>query len=295
MRGTEHSAAVLASVLVFAVAGIVGGAACGSFTADTSGEDGGGRGDDGSASGSDAAGAGDAGGDPAATDGGKTRNGYRATVIADGPLGYWRLGEPAGTMKAHDETGQFDGIYVGNCMLGVTGIVANETAVHFNGTDCTVDLGDHFEFTGKEAFSIEAWAKPDSPQGDFAHVFTRETRTPAMAPDTGYAFLFDDPTTVAFERSVNAINRKSGGTTTPTGGFVHVVATYDGGTVRVYVNGTPGAVEADGNAMTAVSVHAFIGSAGDGMNAFKGDIDEVAIYGKELSAAQVAAHYAAGR
>jgi hypothetical protein len=282
------STAIVASVL--AVASMTSASACGAFTAESSPDDGGARGNDGSVSGGDSGAAADGGGDPGALDSGKAHTGYRATVMADGPLGYWRLGESPGTTRAHDETGNFDGTYMGNCTLGVPGVVANETAVHFNGTDCTVDLGDHFEFTGISPFSIEAWVKPATPQPEFVHVFTREVR--ATSPISGYALLFDDPTSAAVERAVSANNRKTGGAAVPLGAFAHVVATYDGSQLRVYVNGIPaGGGAADATPMPAMSVHAFIGSAGGGDNFFKGDIDEVAVYGKALGAGQVQGHF----
>ena len=104
----------------------------------------------------------------------------------------------------------------------------------------------------------------------------------------------DNPTTAAFERVVNTVNRKTGGADLPSGVFVHVVATYDGAQMRVYVNGREtGAGATDNTAMPATTVNAFIGSAGIGTNYFKGDIDEVAVYDKALSAVQIAAHYAA--
>jgi hypothetical protein len=48
---------------------------------------------------------------------------YREAVMADGPIGYWRLDEPAGTL-ARDETGQWDGTYVGDLAQGQPGAVS---------------------------------------------------------------------------------------------------------------------------------------------------------------------------
>jgi len=51
---------------------------------------------------------------------------YRATVLADTPLAYWRLGETTGTV-AHDETGNgHDGTYIGGYTLGQTGALTGD-------------------------------------------------------------------------------------------------------------------------------------------------------------------------
>ena len=74
----------------------------------------------------------------------------------------------------------------------------------------------------------------------------------------------------------------------------HVVATYDGATFRLYMNARlvvsmPRASTYDSN------THApSIGAGVDGVNAFDGDIDEVAWYNTALSGARVQAHFLAG-
>ena len=51
---------------------------------------------------------------------------YRAAVLADSPLAYWRLGETSGTV-AHDETGNgHDGTYVGGVTLGQPGALTGD-------------------------------------------------------------------------------------------------------------------------------------------------------------------------
>src|SRR5277367_551581 len=39
-----------------------------------------------------------------ATDTGDATSAYRAAVLADTPVGYWRLNDPAGSASCHDET-----------------------------------------------------------------------------------------------------------------------------------------------------------------------------------------------
>src|SRR5260370_4985966 len=85
----------------------------------------------------------------------------------------------------------------------------------------------------------------------------------------------------------------TGGTSTA-GTVYHVVGTYDGTNQRLYVNG---ALSAGRTAVTAnlVQTNASIGAENTGswVDFFPGEIQEVAIHGAALSAAQIAADYAA--
>jgi hypothetical protein len=84
----------------------------------------------------------------------------------------------------------------------------------------------------------------------------------------------------------------------PVGTFVagqtyHVVGTYDGTTQRLYVNGALVASAALTGPATSNTNPLVIGSWGGTNEFFAGRIDEVAIYTKALTSAQVQAHYSA--
>ncbi|MGZ4319980.1 MAG: LamG-like jellyroll fold domain-containing protein, partial [Gaiellaceae bacterium] len=89
-------------------------------------------------------------------------------------------------------------------------------------------------------------------------------------------------------------NRKqiSSGNGALTSSFKYFVVTYDGSKVRWYVNGAL-------KTTSAISFPASNGSAalqlgkGEAGNYGNNDLDEVALYGTALSAARIAAHYAA--
>src|SRR5207248_5657870 len=61
-------------------------------------------------------------------------SGYAATVIADNPVAYWRLGEAAGP-TALDSWGLHDGTYYGKEIFGQPGVLVRDsnTSVHFAG------------------------------------------------------------------------------------------------------------------------------------------------------------------
>lgn len=65
---------------------------------------------------------------------------YRAAVLADQPVAYWRLDDT--DMIARDQLGTNAGTYSGGCTLSVPGAITSDsdTAVGFDGTTCEVDL-----------------------------------------------------------------------------------------------------------------------------------------------------------
>lgn len=80
--------------------------------------------------------------------------------------------------------------------------------------------------------------------------------------------------------------------------YMHVVGTYDGSSMILYVNGSPVASAQDTRVAGPLSVNAYIGSYGFAATSdtgpFDGTLDEVALYNVPLSQQQVAAHYSAG-
>jgi hypothetical protein len=76
-----------------------------------------------------------------------------------------------------------------------------------------------------------------------------------------------------------------------TGGFHHVVGTFDGKSMRIYVDGTVVAEEAapiGAIAVTASNVHIGLKRVGaPNVDAFSGVLDEVVLYDRGLNAAEV--------
>jgi hypothetical protein len=87
---------------------------------------------------------------------------YGATITADTPVSYWRLGETSG-LGAADAMGAHAGAYVGGPALGATGALTGDsnTSVALNGTSQSVSVADQspFRFAGTAPFSAEIWFK----------------------------------------------------------------------------------------------------------------------------------------
>lgn len=278
--GVGAGCALIAGVEEGALATASGGAG-GTATATGSGEPGG--------AGGSSTGAGtNTGGSGTGTNtgggGGSSGPTYAEMVLGDGPVAYWRLGEDT-TPTAVDATGNgHDGLYVGGVTIGVPGAIAGDadTAVHFDG-DAEVTVGDVFGFEGNAPFSVEVWLMPEIDACSFIGKVWRDTTGTYQG---WLVYLQDNELTV--RRGYNL-----GGPMPPEGEFTHVVATYDGYTLRLYENGQ---LQSDREVSDAVPTHAEPFTFGRTYEwvAFQGVLDEVAVYDTNLPPARILAHYEKG-
>jgi hypothetical protein len=230
---------------------------------------------------------------------------YAATVKQDAPLAYWRVDEPSGTV-ALDHTGHgHDASYVGGVTLRAAGAILNDpdTAITLDGTTGHVDAsdpdaGDAFAFLGTAPMSLEAWVLPTGLTPSYQRVFSHE---PVTSPREGYLMYVrstnGDPSTFSLERwSDGGVDQCP--TTAPVteGTWHHLVATYDGTTSTVYLDGTVVAASASVRPLFSATASLLMGLGTYDPAPFTGSLDEIAIYDASLSAARVTAHYhASGR
>ena len=217
---------------------------------------------------------------------------YRALVLGDNPVGYWRLGESSGTTAA-SETGTNSGTYVNGPTLGVAGALkgSSNTAASFNGSTQYVDVPSSASLNASTGVSVEAWVKPAVMPG------AGNTGTIAMkASDPPYAYWLQvtDTDRAKFGVGVGGVNHPlSAGGVVAAGSWYHLVGTYDGSVQRLYVNGALVASQAQTGNVDTVAGNFRIGTT-RASEWFNGAIDDVAVYDKALTPAQVQAHYEAG-
>jgi len=228
---------------------------------------------------------------------GKMYFGYAAEVIADSPIAYWRLGETSGT-TAVDEVGTNDGTYVGSPTLGATGLLAGEsdTAVDFAPSDSDyVEVADSPAISPTAALTLEAWVEFDALPVTYPRIIAKDDTA-----GQSYQLLVEASTSKPFFRVKDSTDTTWHGgvfdTALNAGEAYHLVGTFDGTTLRAYVNGTQEA-----------TTYSFTGAVNDGATVLRfgrhgnlsgsywdGRIDEVAIYDSALSSTRVQAHYDAG-
>ncbi len=234
---------------------------------------------------------------------------YAAAVLADGPFGYWRLDEVPGATGALDSSGNGNGGgFHGGVTLGVAGALHDgaNRAANFDGTTASLALGLLSEIGGRgESFSYELWFRPTQLTPG-ARILSREyfdSDNPAndlgtaLAIDgtdaggvSGFSFRQYNGRTVA--RSVASAQLPS------TTSFTYVVVTYDAvaNSICLYVDGSQIASNEptpDPAYMPALTNFSWAATSDPAGSFFAGDLDELAVYGKALSVAQVQAHYLA--
>jgi hypothetical protein len=218
---------------------------------------------------------------------------YASVVREDNPLGYWRFGEPPGVTQAGDEMGLHPGAYVGGVELGIPGAVGGDpnTAVALDGKSGHITFGPIFPFAGTVAFSLEAWIDPVS-NDTKAHRIVNNRND---AGSDGYRIVLDADHLLKCERwGASAVGRVSA--VPSLNEFSHVVCTYDGTQLKLFINGAEVNAASSTNAMSpdmfSLTVGSLSSASGD---YFAGELDEFAIYGAALPAQRVLAHFHAGR
>jgi concanavalin A-like lectin/glucanase superfamily protein len=212
--------------------------------------------------------------------------GYRDEVLADAPGAYWRLGEASGTTAA-DDTGHASGTYVGGVVLGRPGALAGDsnTAAAFDGSNDTVSVPHVAALSASTGLTLEAWVKPSS----------LSSTTGIARKGNGYQLRVNSSGAVKFYlwKGGSRIDMQTGAGIVAVNRYSHVVATWDGANVRIYVDNVLSLTRALAGPIDVSAERLFIGSEKGTGSFFAGTVDEVAVYTHALSAARVAAHFQA--
>jgi hypothetical protein len=209
---------------------------------------------------------------------------YRAFIVADGPVSYWRLGEASGT-TAVDVMGTRNGAYAGTYTLGASGalIADPDTAVDLDGVSGRVTVPHVAAYNITAAITIEAWMRPDA-----------ITLTRWIMNKGTYYYMYILNSTIVFGVHTPAGYLFLQSTNITVGAWQHFVGTYNGTTLVLYRNGVNITQAAATGAIDQTAVALEIGSNNGASNFFDGKLDEVALYNKALTAAQALAHYQRG-
>ncbi|MFN7562980.1 MAG: putative Ig domain-containing protein, partial [Prosthecobacter sp.] len=207
---------------------------------------------------------------------------WSAAPVAPSGLAAWWPAEGSALSIGGTSNGTLD--------LGATTTASGAAgrAFSFDGVDDQVTVPDNVALRPTQ-ITIEAWVNPTYTMNAFGGVVSK-TSTGSWNNGYGLGQLGND-TTFGFWINNYATNRAT--TTLTTGVWQHVVATYDGANIRLYVNGAQRSSFAYTAAISHSTVPLEIGNAVGGNFPWKGGIDEVQIYNRALSAAEVTARYTA--
>jgi hypothetical protein len=167
----------------------------------------------------------------------------------------------------------------------------------FNGTDQSLTLADHADFTLTTAGSFGAWFNQDAETATAARIISKYDN--GTSTDRSYRMYVNTANTALTVQWVHTSTTivSSGGPAIAFGTWYHAVATYDGANTRLYVNG----VEVAEDAMTGTvvdSAEIFAIGAGTSANSpeyfFNGQIGGAFVSATAMTAREVAAEYQRG-
>lgn len=218
---------------------------------------------------------------------------YPSLVLADEPAVYLRLGEPSGTIAVDSSGGGRDGEYHFPT-LGTPGLLVgdSDTCVTFvaASTDfISIDLADNSVWDST-TITCEALIRT-SASGAIHSTWDRDDGSSRVFQFRMEASGVLGMIVFTAGGTVNA--SVTGSTSINDGQPHHIVGTYDGTTIKLFVDGVlDGSVAHSGTLNTGGRLTLGANESGGGhAQAWDGDLDEAAYYLTALSAARIAAHF----
>lgn len=224
---------------------------------------------------------------------------YALAVLSDSPAAYYRLGEQNQGTTALDSGGSgYNGTQTGGVTDGEAGAIFDDpdTAMLFDGATGFIALPSGLGVAGWTAISLEAWVKLSNT--------TYSTGVDIIADDVPASSSNGVRLTISAHGAglVFAIGVGSGHHTSLTvtaalsaGQWYHIVATWDGATMTLYLNGASvGSAARSGSIGTPADTFAIGYNPAAASNYLPATLDEVAVYNSALGSGRVAAHYQIG-
>ena len=211
--------------------------------------------------------------------------GYAERIKSLDPLSYWRFGEPPGSAGGVDEMNLYGCTYTGAPTFGVVGLLAGDadTAMQVAGVINQGASGGNPQDYWLQSLTLEAWIRTSNAGASYRGIIVKQD---------GYGLFSVDNMLAVYEWATG--QAISSGVNIATGLAHHVVCVFQPTGSQMYVDGV--AVGSSFNHTTASHAYPLtIGYAQFSGQEFAGVIDEVAIYNRALTAAEVAGNYQAGQ
>ncbi len=224
---------------------------------------------------------------------------YATAVLNADPMAYWRMGEFNGPTARDSGKGGHDGRYEEFVVFGLPGPQVEA----FSGKG-HVNRSPHFAGgrmaaktpASAQRYSVELWfwaGMEHTFRPVTGYLFSRGRDGQATGDHVGIGGTYSPQLQgkLFFTTGDLTAGPLIGKTTIQRWAWHHLVMVRDGQQVSLYLDGKP---EASGTVMAALATDAkmfFIGGRSDNDSNFPGKIDEAAVYGRALAAAEIAAHY----
>jgi hypothetical protein len=215
------------------------------------------------------------------------------TVALHGPRNRWFTyvpdsgfaGTDSFTFAVEDAIGQWSA--PATISLDVSPVVAN--SLRLEGEGDHVSVPDNGSLNVTDGFTLEAWIRRTTGSASGELLIDRR----ATGGSYGYALAIQSSGVLAVvTASASETGFTQGTTPIPMDRWTHVAATWDGSTLRLYVNGElePGAVSFSGPVYYPGTYETLLGTSVTGASAsFRGEIDEMRIWSVARTAAELQA------
>ena len=196
-----------------------------------------------------------------------------------GLVGAWAFGEGAGTTTA-------DGSGNGNTGTITAGSWSTQgrygNALSFNGNNSVVRVPSSASLNLTTAMTLSAWIRPASSQPGWRTILQRQADAYFLTAGS------DSPRRPAGGGTLGGgVHYLIGPTANPVSIWTYLAVTYDGSTLRLYVNGTQVGSRAATGAIQTTTNPLWIGGNQPYGEFFRGLIDEVRVYNRALSQADI--------
>ncbi len=209
-------------------------------------------------------------------------------------VAHWKLDETSGTTIV-DSAGSHNGTpYNGLTISSATASGQVDTSMTFDGVNDGIQVPNSPELENFTAFTLSAWVYPTAtdPGGAGRIISKDDTGT---ADNYGLLYGTSERGRVRIATNGGVQYQIFSDSALPLNAWSHVVGTWDGADLRLYVGGveastsplaTSGTLDADGSDLS-IGTHLLSG----GIRSFPGRLDDIRIYNTDLSASEVLALY----
>jgi len=235
-------------------------------------------------------------------------------VDASVPIGNWKLDETAGSYMLNDASIYAPGVHLANkgtgFETGASGLIGKALRLTDGKTFFINDDPDNrlhvADLSQTNSMSLETWVKFDTLPSVYAYKADGVSRTDVklmykvssvtvggVKQNAGYELMVsyaDNAPQFKLWSIAGSSTVKSTAKITEVNRWYHVVATYDGATMKIYLDGVLAGTLAKTNACSdavAVSMFRIGGTSNSDANGVKGFMDEVRVYNAPMSDAQV--------
>jgi hypothetical protein len=198
-----------------------------------------------------------------------------------GLVGYWSFNEATGTI-AHDFSGSGNNGTLTNGAAWASGKLGS--ALNFNGSNGYVDVGSSVPFDSNN-WTLSLWADASNVNGTYQRLLSYYNNGPTIWEIAGSGALsIVHDGTIDFDMGITLTNNS----------WTHIVVTRQGSTIIAYKDGIQTAQNTSFSVTFTNDTSVRIGYATSFDNPYSGSLDDVRIYNRALSAAEVQALYASG-